>query len=133
VSWFSGAPEAGAQKARHFRRNLADAENQLDTDRPGVIHVGVQTMDSLGIDAARHFQNTFEARFFQPKNPKLRWVYGNYLVPELTTDQHESWAVNETVAPYKIGRHRTPWPLPGHMLLMDEAGSRTGVHWERQE
>jgi hypothetical protein len=132
VSWFSGSREANLQKARHFRRNLADAESQLDTDRPGVIHVGVQTMDSLEVDASRHFQNAFEARFFQPTNSRLRWVYGNYMVPELTTDQHESWAINETMAPYKIGRHHTPWPLPGHMLLMDEAGSRPGVHWDGQ-
>lgn len=131
VSWVSNAFAAQRQKARHFRQVVAHAERQLDTDRPGVVHVGVETMGAHTTDAFRHIQNLMEAHDFRPSNPRLRWVYGNYFSPELTTDPNETWAMDETMAPYKIGRHRTAWPLPGHLLVSPDDENNPGVHWDR--
>jgi hypothetical protein len=131
VSWTSSAFEAHRQKARHFRQVVHNAERQLDRDRPGVIHVGVETFGAHMIDAFRHVQNLIEAGEYRPDNPRLRWVYGNYFSPEVTTDPNESWAVDETMAPYRIGRHRTAWPLPGHLLISPDEENHPGVHWDR--
>jgi hypothetical protein len=109
------------QKAQHFRRTLANAEGQLPSDRPGVIHIGVESYAGAQVDFARHIFNTFEASSFAPRKSRLRWVYGNYFVPEATTRKDESWAITETMVPYKIGTHRTRWPLPGHMLVSPRA------------
>ena len=70
-----------------------------------------------------------EARLYTPRNPRFRWVYGNYFAPERTTARMETWALNESMAPYRIGRHRTAWPLPDHMLVSDEDDSRPGMHF----
>ncbi|MGX9178686.1 hypothetical protein [Mesorhizobium sp. BHbdii] len=132
VSWRSRSRAAIRQKARHFRSVLANAEGQLPSDRPGVIHIGVETYAGANVDLARHIFNTFEARSFEPSKSRLRWVYGNYFVPEATTRKDESWAITETMVPYKIGSHRTRWPLPGHMLVSPEGEGREGVHWAEE-
>jgi hypothetical protein len=129
VSWTSESGAAVRQKARHFRSTIANAERQLPSDRPGVIHVGIETSAGAQVDFARHFFNAMEARTFAPANSRLRWVYANYFVPEATTRENETWAITETMVPYKIGQHRTRWPLPGHMLVSPEGESESGVHW----
>lgn len=130
VSWVSLSSKAQAQKARHFRSVIANAEGQLPSDRPGVIHVGVESTSGAAVDAMRHIRNFVEARTFKPSNSRLRWVYGNYFVPELTTRKDEIWALTESMAPYKIGSHRTSSPLPGHMLVTPEVDTHDGVHWD---
>jgi hypothetical protein len=130
VSWQSLSDTAVLQKARHFRRILANAEGQLPSDRPGVIHIGIESYAGAKVDLTRHIRNTFEARSFATRKSRLRWVYGNYFVPEQTTRKEESWAITETMVPYKIGSHRTRWPLPGHMLVSPEDEGKQGVHWD---
>ena len=130
VSWRSLSDQAVLQKARHFRRILADAEGQLPSDRPGAIHIGIESYAGADVDLTRHIFNTFEARSFALQKSRLRWVYGNYFVPEQTTRKDESWAITETMVPYKIGSHRTRWPLPGHMLVSPEGKGKQGAHWD---
>jgi hypothetical protein len=129
VTWWSLSREAVRKKARHFRSVLANAEGQLPSDRPGVIHVGIESYAGSQVDLLRHFSNRFETRFFEPRSSRLRWVYGNYFVPEATTRKDESWAITETMVPYKIGSHRTCWPLPDHLLVSPEGAGRQGMHW----
>jgi len=131
VSWWSDSEEAVDQKSSHFRRILNDAGGQLPDDRPGVVHVGFESLPTPAVAANRHLKNMIAATGFEPENPRFRWVYANYFVPELTTRGDESWAVTETMAPYRIGRHRTEWPLPGHMLLTPEDQTEDGVFWAR--
>lgn len=129
VTWISTALQARIHKARHFRQLIANAERQLPTDRPGVVHIGVETVGGRATDALRHLRNQMEARLYEPVNPRFRWVYGNYFAPELTTHRMETWALNESMSPYKIGRHTTDWPLPDHLLVSDEDGFRPGLHF----
>lgn len=131
VSWMSNAFDAKRQKARHFKQVIAHAERQLDEDRPGVVHVGVESFGGHMTDAFRHFRNLIEAAEYQPQNRRLRWVYGNYFAPEVSTDPDETWGFDESVSPYRIGRHHTAWPLPNHLLVSPEEGMREGVHWDR--
>jgi hypothetical protein len=130
VSWVSVSPTAVERKARHFKAILANAEGQLPNDRPGVIHVGMENMAGDHVDHMRHLSNWLEARFFEARNSRLRWVYGHYFVPELTTRKDESWAITETVAPFRIGYHRTEWPLPNQLLVTPADEMTDGVHWE---
>jgi hypothetical protein len=130
VSWVSLSAQSMAKKARHFRSVLGNAESQLPDDRPGVIHVGMESTSGSTVDAMRHVRNFVQARTFAPSTSRLRWVYGSYFVPELTTRRNETWALTETTAPYKIGSHRTSEPLPGHMLVSPEGEGRPGVHWD---
>jgi hypothetical protein len=130
VTWLSCSKEADTQKARHFRTVLANAEGQLPSDRPGVIHVGIESYAGARVDFLRHIYNAFEARFFEPRSSRLRWVYGNIFVPEATTRKGESWAITETTVPYKVGSHGTRRPLPSHFLVSPEGAGRQGAHWD---
>ena len=130
VSWRSQSDAAVLQKARHFRRTLARAERQLPSDRPGVIHIGIESYAGANVDLTRHIRNVFETRSFTPLTSRLRWVYGKYFFLEQTTRKNESWAINETMVPYKIGSHRTPRPLPGHLLVSPEREGKQGAHWD---
>jgi len=129
VSWISGSSEARRKKTRHFKRIVAGAERQLPSDVPGVVHVGIDS--KIGSDDfSRHILNHMYARDFSLTNSRLRWIYGNYFVPEQTTRKNESWAFTETMVPYRVGRHRTRWPLPNHYLVIPIGEGRQGVHWD---
>lgn len=130
VSWQSNGDQALRQKARHFRSVIAGANAQLPTDMPGAIHVGLGSMDGDVIDAVRHFRNREMLRKFQRETSRLRWIYANYMIPELTTRPNESWAINETMVPYRIGRTSTKQPLARHLLLTPDGEGRDGVHWD---
>lgn len=130
VSWWSMSGRANLQKFRHFRGLLGKAEGQFPGDRPGVLHIGIESPAAGVADRMRHFLNWMNARSFEAGASRLRWVYGHYFVPEVTTRQNESWAMTETVAPYKIGRHGTRWPLPDTLLLTPADEQHHGVHWD---
>jgi hypothetical protein len=130
VSWVNLSSEAESAKANHFKRKIADAEDQLPNDRPGVVHVGMESLGQIGVDQRRHFSNYRIARNFQVSSSRLRWIYGNYFQEEVTARQHESCAMEETMAPYRIGIHRTHEPLPGHLLVADDKDARFGLHWD---
>lgn len=128
VGWKSRSREAARRKAKHFRAMVAKANAQLPGDCPGVIHVGYEATIGNSEDRLRHLFNTREIRSFDPGASRLRWVYGNYMWPEHTNHPNESLAISETMAPYKVGRHRVAGPLPGHLLFLDDQG-RPGSHW----
>ena len=126
VSWVCTAEESIQRKARHFRATLAKAEDQLPADRPGVIHIGIETAPGADVAETRHIRNWLEASSFNTSTSRLRWVYASYFVPEITTAPNESWAITETTAPYKVGSHNTKWPLPDHLLLSPESDFTVG-------
>jgi len=130
VSWMSHSDGALSAKAKHFRKKLADAEGQLPQDRPGVVHIGMESVGHDNVDYLSHFRNFAAARNFSNTNSRLRWVYGNYFLPEVTTRQNESCALVESMAPYRIGSHKTREPLPGHLLVADDADAPEGLHWD---
>lgn len=132
VIWGCVAAESTMRKAGHFRRVLANAEGQLPSDVPGAVHVGIESYSGGFVDFLRHMQNRSEAREFKPGTSRLRWVYANHFVPEDTTHQDETWAITETMVPYRVGRHGTKSPLPGHMLVSPETQAISGSHWSRQ-
>jgi hypothetical protein len=130
VGWRNRSKEAIRKKAKHFRATVAKAAAQLPKDRPGAVHVGVETWSDTTTDGVRHLLNKLEMIDFDPGDTRLRWVYGEYFAPEVTTRSDESWAIEETSASYKVGSHRTGEPLPYHMLLTPEAKINHGVHWD---
>lgn len=130
VGWRNRSHEAIRQKARHYRSMVAKAAGKIPRDRPAVVHVGVESWSGSTADAVRQFRNKLEMLDFDPGEARLRWVYGEYFAPEVTTRSDESWAIEETSASYRVGRHGTREPLPHHMLLTPEAKINRGVHWD---
>lgn len=130
VSWISSSPEATRRKAKHFRGMVAKAAGQLPGDRPGVVHVGYELLGGNSADARRDLANRLELLSFDPGRSRLRYVYGNYMVPEHVTAANESAALTETTATYRVGTARTPDPLPSHGLFSEEL-FEAGGYWLR--
>lgn len=130
ISWISASEAAARRKARHFRSTVANAAGQLPGDRPGVVHVGYETMGGNTADGRRHRLNVEQMATFDPGPSRLQWVYGNYMTPEHTIARNESAALTETTATYPVRGRRNVEPLAGHMLFLDDAGV-PGQHWRR--
>jgi hypothetical protein len=130
VAWRSTSVDAARRKAQHFRGVVGRASEQLPGDRPGVIHVGYEAIGGNSVDGLRHRLNGEQMRSFDARESKLRWIYGNFFMPEHVTARNESAAVSETTASYPIGALTAREPLPGHMLFMDEEGL-PGSHFHR--
>ena len=130
VSWINYSAKSLQAKAKHFRKKLAEAESQLPSDCPSAIHIGIESFRQADVAYLQHEFNIYASQSFEPRNSRLRWVYGNYFLPEVTTHKNESWAFVESMAPYKVGSHRTPEPLPRHLLVSSEDDARDGLHWD---
>lgn len=131
VRWRSESIEALKKRARHFRSVIASADLQLTDQTPGIVHVGFDATMGRSTESFRNFQNLFASKDYRRAGSRLRWVFGNYLSPEATTRPNETWAVDETRVPYKIGRHRIANPLPNAMLIVPEDSEvRAGAHWD---
>lgn len=130
VSWLSSSREAARRKAKHFRSMVAKAARQLPGDRPGAVHIGYVVVGGNGADARRDLANRLELLSFDAGESRLRYIYGNYMVPEHVTAANESAALTETTATYQVGNGRTPDPLPFHLLFTEEA-VLPGGYWLR--
>lgn len=130
IRWLSSSREAARRKAKHFRAMVAKASLQLPGDRPGAVHVGYELIGGNGADARRDIANRLELLSFDPGASRLRYVYGNYMVPEHVTAADESSALTETTATYQVGNGRTPDPLPLHTLF-SEGRLLPGGYWLR--
>ncbi len=130
VGWASTSSEAARRKAQHFRGIVGRASDQLPGDRHGVIHVGYEALGGNFVDDLRHQLNREEIRTFDARESKLRWVYGNFFMPEHVTARNESAALSETTAWYPVGDSGVDQPLPDHMLFTDEDGA-PGSHFDR--
>ena len=111
VSWRNDEFEATRKKARHFRATVAKAAKQLPSDRIGIVHVGVESWSGRMVDATRHLLNKLEMLDFSPGDSRLRWVYGEYFAPEVTTRKNESWAALRR-SKLKLPRPSRPAALP---------------------
>lgn len=130
IAWISTSTDAARRKAQHFRGIVGRAANQLPGDCPGVIHVGYEATGGNSVDGYRHRLNREQMKTFDARDSKLRWVYGNYFMPEHVTARNESAAISETMAWYPVGKSTYRQPLPAHMLFVDEDG-QPGMHFMR--
>lgn len=128
--WHCDADRATERKARDIRKHLAEAVKQLPRDVPCAIHVGLETLDGVLVEAER-FQRIFTTvQYFSPGGKDLRWVYchlyQSYSPPE------KPWVIDETTYQFCHQEHRADQPLNhlGTMLPADTPGD-SGFHWLR--
>jgi hypothetical protein len=131
VSWLSASEKAQSRKAKHFRKLIREAADQLPGDRPGVVHVGYEAFYDDATEALRHALNHQHIRELDVSSSRLRYVYANYMAPEHTNDRNESSALTETTATYPVGNRSTAEPLKHHLLFADAEPS-PGPFWARR-
>lgn len=128
LRWESIAPAAIDAKARDIFRKLAEANEQLPTDRPGVVHIGFEAVEGDAVEQSRCAKILASAARFDPGCKPVEYVYCHYFVPESPPDQ--AWAFDETTQWCGIrptGRH----PLSEAFLVLPNAATgRKGPHWQ---
>lgn len=128
LRWESTAPLAIDKKARDVLRKLAEANDQLPDNRPGIVHVGFEAVDGDAVERARYEKILASAARFDPGEKPLEYVYCHYFVPESPPNQ--AWAYDETTQWCGV-RPTGPHPLGEMFLVLPEAADgRTGPHWQ---
>jgi hypothetical protein len=127
LRWESTAAAAIDAKARDIINKVAEANEQLPSDRPGIVHIGFEAVDGDAVEQARYGKILASAARFDPLGKPLEYIYCHYFVPESPPDQ--AWAFDETTQWCGIrpaGRH----PLSEVFLVLPaSAGARQGTHW----
>jgi len=126
--WSSLSEAAVERKARDIHAKLVEANTQLPSNIPGIIHIGFEALSGDTIEHRRYEKILDRCRRFSPTGSSLEFIYCHYFAPESSPE--ETWAVDETVQ--WIGVRNSDLPLSTGMLLMPETEgpSRPGVHWD---
>lgn len=118
IRWRSIAPNALNAKARHFKRQLAEATKQLRGWGPAVLHIGHEAMEGQPAEALRHGRLKTMISEFDLKGVWLFWIMVHHFVFESPPDA--AWVAEETVDSH--GSQHIPCPLrsPRVLELPDE-------------
>lgn len=93
--WSCDASDTLRNKAQHFRRELAQAVEQLPPGVPSAVHLGFEAYDGEGVEAIRYKRLKDEMMGgFNSGTKNLEMVYCNLF--EFESTPTENWAVNET-------------------------------------
>ncbi len=93
--WSCDAPESTHAKAQHFRRQLADAVDQLPPGEPAVVHLAFEAYDGEAVEATRYERLKEEMIVgFDPGDRDLEVIYCNLF--QFEVPPNENWAVQET-------------------------------------
>lgn len=125
--WTSLSEEAIDRKARDVLSKVVDANKQLPTDIPGIIHVGFETLSGDEVERRRYEKIKASVSNFDPAGKPLEVVFCHYFAPEASPT--ETWAIDETVHYHA----RRPGPLPlskSSLIIPDDVPTRPGVHWD---
>jgi hypothetical protein len=115
------------KRARQILAKLVEADNQLPSDKSGVIHIGFESLGDDAVEQRRYEKIIATAGSFKSRK-ELRYIYCHYFAPEASPT--ETWAFDETVQ--WLGIKPTGKPLDTGMLVApDDQAGRPGVHWIR--
>ena len=93
--WHCDAVRSIERKARDIRGHLADTLRQLPQETPSVVHIGLETLDGVAVEAERYRRIFNTVSRFDVNGKPLRWVFCHlfqtYAPPE------QDWVLDETV------------------------------------
>lgn len=95
VTWDCDAEEAVTKKARHIKRHVARATEQIPEDEIGIIHVGLESHDGPIVESKRFARNEEALKEFDSNEKLLAYVYYHIFDPKVTPDK--PWDFGETV------------------------------------
>ena len=128
--WNCDAVRSIEKKARDIRRHLSGAVRQLPEGLPSVVHVGLETLDGVAVEAERYQRIFNTVRKFDVNGKPLRWVFchlfQSYAPPE------QAWVMDETVYYFATSTVLDQRPLENFAAVVPESEvSDSGVHWMR--
>ncbi len=79
-----------------------------------IVHVRYEAMDHNSANGTRYMFNLMSVRDFDPRGAPLCWIYAYYYTRSIPPIRMRAWL---SVKSWR--RHRTPEPLPYHVLFGD--------------
>jgi len=132
--WSCDAERSIERKARDIRKRLAEAVRQLPEATPGVVHIGLETLDGQIVELERYRRIVNSVQQFDSKNKDLRWIYCHLF--QSYAPPHDCWIIDETV--YYFSRSDQsglePITMRSAIITKDEISydaSDVSVHWLR--
>ena len=131
LDWESHSEDAIAKKARDVRRRLADAVKQLPKDRPGVVHIGLETVDGDDVEKVRFDRIKATLASFDSGEKPLTHVYINWFEAEVPPEASE---VFDETCHWHSFVETPPRPLEnGFVVLPLDTREREGMHWDGKD
>ena len=128
--WHCDAVRSIERKARDIRAHLADAVRQLPHDLPSVVHVGLETLDGVAVEAERYRRIFNTVSRFDVSGKPLSWVFCHLFQSYAPPDQ--GWVLDETVYYFATASMLGKTPLEHFAVIVPETEmSSSGVHWLR--
>ena len=128
--WHCDAVRSIERKARDIRAHLADAVRQLPHDLPSVVHVGLETLDGVAVEAERYRRIFNTVSRFDVSGKALSWVFCHLFQSYAPPDQ--GWVLDETVYYFATASMLGKTPLEHFAVIVPETEmSSSGVHWLR--
>lgn len=126
--WHCDAERSIEKKARDIRKHLAEALVQLPDGERCAVHIGLETLDGLPVEAERYSRICNTVFTFDALGKDLRWVYchlfQSYAPPE------QAWVFDETVYHFSNDRYVDAEPLQHRAVVAPDDGDwRPGAHW----
>ena len=124
--WKSLSENSIDKRARDIIGKLAEANDQLPADVPGVVHIGFEALGDDIVEQRRYNKIIATAKTFDREKSGLEYIYCHYFAPEASPE--ETWAIDETIQ--WAGLREAERPLIKAALVIPESNvGRGGVHW----
>lgn len=127
--WRCIAPASINIKARHFLRQLVDANRQLEDWGPAIVHMGLEAMEGGDVEVVRRPKTLEMVRGFDAKPTDLRWLYLHYFFHESPPDM--SWAMEETTDWFGIGPPGSKRPRKTAWVVVPADAESVPHPWQR--
>jgi hypothetical protein len=131
LDWESVSEAATDNKARDVLRKVAEANRQLPDGRPGIVHVGFESVDGIAVEEVRYRKIIRSIASFDPEGKDLQFVYVNWFWAECHPREPQAFDETSHWQGRAPAQHR---PLKDAMLVLpSQAETRAGVAWEPEE
>ncbi|WP_026600338.1 hypothetical protein [Methylomonas sp. 11b] len=131
--WSCDAERAVERKARDIRGHLAEAVKQLPANKPGVVHIGLETLDGGLVEIERYKRIFKSVCEFDARGKDLRWVYCHLF--QSYAPPSDCWIIDETVYFFNRIDQFGLEPIPNNSAIVmkddDTEANKLPVHWLR--
>lgn len=125
--WDCDAEEVIQAKARDIRRHLAEAIRQLPSNKPGIVHIGLESYDGFSVERERYTRIMKTALKFDAKGKDLHWIYCHIFDPRVPPD--ENWDFGETVYYFNKPDAKAEPLKRRSVALPDDVKEENGASW----